>query len=220
MEIENYETLEMCPPLLQTMYNALSMVNMTISLTNVLIISAKDVIKETLVITRSSTSSSHDDLNYNLLWQNDKSNELEPIIQIYSEMNHFPLSSLVSLQLDDDSWNIFLPRPQRINIVLLLKNAINKSSSEMDSQLVIPLCSPPVLTLRDPSFNIFLQDNLNETYNKTGKMMTETIMTTSTMSPSLTSWENPSDIKFNEDIKLNKGDYVMNIKWNYNYYQL
>jgi len=85
------------------MYNALSMVNMTISLTNALIISAKDVIKETLVITRSSASSSHDDLNYNLLWQNDKSNELEPIIQIYSEMNHFPLSSLVSLQLDDDS---------------------------------------------------------------------------------------------------------------------
>jgi len=39
------------------------------------------------------------------------------------------------------------------------------------------------------------------------------------MLPSLISWKNPSDIKFDEDIKLNKGDYVMNIKWDYNYYQ-
>ena len=44
-------------------------------------------------------------------------------------------------------------------------------------------------------------------------------MMTLTMSPGLTSWENLSDIKFDEDIKSNKGDYVMNIKWDYNYYQ-
>ena len=37
--------------------------------------------------------------------------------------------------------------------------------------------------------------------------------------PSLTSWENPLDIEFNEDIESNKGDYVMNIEWNYSYYQ-
>jgi len=42
---------------------------------------------------------------------------------------------------------------------------------------------------------------------------------TLTMSSGLTSWENLSDIKFDEDIKSNKGDYVMNIKWDYNYYQ-
>ena len=49
--------------------------------------------------------------------------------------------------------------------------------------------------------------------------MIETTMMTLTMSPSLTSWENPSDIKFDEDIESNKGDYVINIKWDYNYYQ-
>jgi len=42
---------------------------------------------------------------------------------------------------------------------------------------------------------------------------------TLTMLSDPTSWENPSDIEFDEDIKLNKGDYVINIKWDYNYYQ-
>jgi len=32
------------------------------------------------------------------------------------------------------------------------------------------------------------------------------------MLPDPTSWENPSDIEFDEDIELNKGDYVINIK--------
>ena len=50
-------------------------------------------------------------------------------------------------------------------------------------------------------------------------MTTETTMTTLTMSSGQTSWENPSDIKFDEDIESNKGDYVMNIKWDYSYYQ-
>jgi len=102
MEIENYETLGMRPPLLQTTHNALSVVNVTISLTNALIMSAKDVIEETLVITKSSASSNHDNLNHNSPWQNDKPNKLEPITQISSEMNHFSLSSLVSLQPEDD----------------------------------------------------------------------------------------------------------------------
>jgi len=44
-------------------------------------------------------------------------------------------------------------------------------------------------------------------------------MIISMTSPSLTSWENLLDIKFDEDIKSNKGDYVMNIEWDYNYYQ-
>jgi len=44
------------------------MVNMTISSTNALIMSAKDVIKETLVIMKSSASSNHDDPNHDLLW--------------------------------------------------------------------------------------------------------------------------------------------------------
>ena len=39
------------------------------------------------------------------------------------------------------------------------------------------------------------------------------------MSSGQTSWENPSDIKFDEDIESNKEDYVMNIKWDYSYYQ-
>jgi len=214
MEIQNYETLEMHPPSLQTTHNTLSVVDVTISSTNVLIMSAKDVIEETLVITKSSASSNHD-----LLWQNDKLNEPESTIQICSNMNHFPLSSLVSLQPDNDSWNIFSLRPQRINVVPLLENAINKSSSEMDFQPVTLLCSPPLPHLRDPSFDIFLRDDLNSTSNETGKMTTETITTTLTMSPGQTSWENPSDIRFDEDIESNKGDYVMNIEWDYSYYQ-
>jgi len=133
-------------------------------------------------------------------------------------MNYFPLSLLVSLQLDNNSWNIFSLRPQRINIILLLKNAINKSSLEMDSQPVTPLHSPLLLTLRDLFFDIFLQENLDKIYNKTGKTTTETTMTTLTILPSLTSWENLSDIEFNEDIESNKEDYVMNIKWDYHYY--
>ena len=49
--------------------------------------------------------------------------------------------------------------------------------------------------------------------------MTETTIMVLMILPSLTSWENPLDIKFNEGIELNKGDYVMNIEWDYNYYQ-
>jgi len=64
---------------------------MTISLTNVLIMSAKDIIKETLVITAFFN---HDNLNHNLLWQNNKP---ESIIQTCFPTNYFPLSSLVLL---------------------------------------------------------------------------------------------------------------------------
>jgi len=156
VEIQNYKTLEMLPPSLQTTHNVLSVVDVTISSTNALIISAKDVIKETLVITKSSASSNYDDPNLNSLWLNDKLNKQESITQVYSEMNHFPLLSLVLLQPDDVSWNIFSPRPQRINVVLLLENAINKSSLETDCQPVTPLRSPPLPTLRDPSYDIFL----------------------------------------------------------------
>ena len=49
--------------------------------------------------------------------------------------------------------------------------------------------------------------------------MTETTTMTSTMSPGQTSWENPLNIKFDEDIESNKGDYVMNIEQDYSYYQ-
>jgi len=111
MEIQNYKTLGMCPPSLQTTHNALFVVDVTISLTNALIMSAKDVIEKTLVIMKSSTSSNHDDPNHNLLWQNDKPNKPESIIQTCSNTNHFPLLSLVSLQPDDDSGNIFSLRP-------------------------------------------------------------------------------------------------------------
>ena len=44
-------------------------------------------------------------------------------------------------------------------------------------------------------------------------------MMTLMMSPGPISWENPLDIEFDENIKSNKGDYVMNIEWDYNYYQ-
>ena len=50
-------------------------------------------------------------------------------------------------------------------------------------------------------------------------MTTETTTTTSMILPGQTSWKNPLDIKFDEDIESNKGDYVMNIEWNYSYYQ-
>ena len=89
----------------------------------------------------------------------------------------------------------------------------------MDSQPVTPLCSLPLLTLKDLFFDIFLWDDLDKTDNKTGKIMTETTIMVLMILPSLTSWENPLDIKFNEGIELNKGDYVMNIEWDYNYYQ-
>jgi len=92
VEIQNYEILGMCPSSLQTTHNALSVVDVTISSINALIMSAKDVIEETLVITKSSASSNHDSL-----WQNNKLNKPELIIQTCSDMNHFPLSSLVSL---------------------------------------------------------------------------------------------------------------------------
>jgi len=77
----------------------------------------------------------------------------------------------MSLTPDDDSWNIFSLRPQRINIVPLLKNVINKSSSEIDSQPATPLHSPSLPYLRDLSFDIFLQDNLDNIFNEIGKMM-------------------------------------------------
>jgi len=78
-------------------------VDVIISSTNVLIMSVKDVIEETQVIMKSSASSNHNNPNHNSLWQEDKLNEPESIIQTYSKMNHFPLSSLVSLQPDNDS---------------------------------------------------------------------------------------------------------------------
>jgi len=146
VEIKNYEILGICFPLLQIIHNALSVVDMTISLTNALIMSAKDVIKETLVITKNSVSFNHDNPNYNFLWQNDKPSEPETIIQTYSTTNYFSFSSLVSLQPDDNSWNIFLLRPQRMNVVLLLENTINKFSSEMDFQPVTPFVFPSTST--------------------------------------------------------------------------
>jgi len=88
MEIKNYETLGMRPPSLQMTHNALSVVDVTIS---------SDVIKETLVIMRSSAFSNNNDPNHDLLWQNNKPNEPEQIIQISSKTNYFSLSSLVSL---------------------------------------------------------------------------------------------------------------------------
>jgi len=97
IEIKNYKTLEMYPPSLQTTHNALFVVDMTIFLTNALIMSAKDVIKETLVIMKSSASSNHNNLNYDSLWQNNKLNKPESIIQTCSQTNYFLLLSLVLL---------------------------------------------------------------------------------------------------------------------------
>jgi len=91
VEIKNYKTLGMHPLSLQTTHNVLSVVDVTISLTNVLTMSAKDVIKETLVITKSSVSFNYDNSNHDLLWPNNKPNEPESIIQTCSEMNPFLL---------------------------------------------------------------------------------------------------------------------------------
>jgi len=69
----------MGPPLLQTTHNALSVINITIFLINALIIFVKDVIKETLVITRDFVFFNHNDLNLDLLLPNNKPNKLESI---------------------------------------------------------------------------------------------------------------------------------------------
>jgi len=69
----------MSPPLLQTTHNALSVINITIFLINALIIFVKDVIKETLVITRDFVFFNHNDLNLDLLLPNNKPNKLESI---------------------------------------------------------------------------------------------------------------------------------------------
>jgi len=63
-----------------------------ISLTNALIMSAKDVIEETLVITRNSASSNHDDPNHDLLWQNNKLNEPELTIPKRTTFYFYPWS--------------------------------------------------------------------------------------------------------------------------------
>jgi len=69
----------MGPPLLQTTHNALSVINITIFLINALIIFVKDVIKETLVITRDFVFFNHNDLNLDLLLPNNKPNKLESV---------------------------------------------------------------------------------------------------------------------------------------------
>jgi len=69
----------MGPPLLQTTHIALSVINITIFLINALIIFVKDVIKETLVITRDFVFFNHKDLNLDLLLPNNKPNKLESI---------------------------------------------------------------------------------------------------------------------------------------------
>jgi len=65
VKIQNYETLGMHLLSLQTTHNALSVIDMTI--TNVLIMSAKDVIEETLVTTKSSASFNHNNPNHDPL---------------------------------------------------------------------------------------------------------------------------------------------------------
>jgi len=67
IKIQNYETLGMHLLSLQTTHNALSVINMTISSTNILIMSVKDVIEETLVTTKSSVSFNHDNPNHDSL---------------------------------------------------------------------------------------------------------------------------------------------------------
>jgi len=91
----------MYPPSLQTTHNALSVVDVTIFSTNALIMSTKDAIEETLVITKSSAFFNHNNPNHNSMWQNNKLSEPESIIQTCSAMNYLSLSSLVSLQPDD-----------------------------------------------------------------------------------------------------------------------
>jgi len=97
VKIQNYETLGMHLLSLQTTHNALSVIDMTISSTNVLIMSAKDVIEETLVTTKSSAFFNHNNPNHDPLWLNNKPSKPESITQICSAINHFPLSLLVSL---------------------------------------------------------------------------------------------------------------------------
>jgi len=67
VKIQNYETLGMHLLLLQTTHNALSVIDMTIFSTNILIMSAKDIIEKTLVTTKSSASFNHDNPNHDSL---------------------------------------------------------------------------------------------------------------------------------------------------------
>jgi len=57
VEIQNFETLEMEPPSLQTIHNALSVVNMITFLTNTLAMFAKSVTGETQITIRNFVSS-------------------------------------------------------------------------------------------------------------------------------------------------------------------
>ena len=57
VEIQNFETLEMEPPSLQTIYNALSVVNMITFLTNTLAMFAKSVTGKTQITIRNFVSS-------------------------------------------------------------------------------------------------------------------------------------------------------------------
>jgi len=63
VEIQNFETLEIEPSSLQITYNALSVVNMIISLINALTTFAKSITEETQITMRNSTSSNNNDPN-------------------------------------------------------------------------------------------------------------------------------------------------------------
>jgi len=63
VEIQNFETLEIEPSSLQMTYNALSVVNMIISLINALTTFAKSITEETQITMRNSTSSNNNDPN-------------------------------------------------------------------------------------------------------------------------------------------------------------
>ena len=69
------------------------------------------------------------------------------------------------------------------------------------------------------SSNTLLCDLFTKTPNKTGRIMIKTTIIISMMWSGPISLENLLGINFNKDIKSKKEDYVMELHWDYDYYQ-
>jgi len=109
---------------------------MIISLTNALTTFAKGAIKGTLDTTKDSAFYNNNAPIPILQWQKGKQKEPSPITLDYSTINPSLHSSLVLLQPESNSWNIFLPRTLKpYNIAPTLEELIDKYSSKLDYQL-------------------------------------------------------------------------------------
>jgi len=146
-----------------------------------------------------------------------KNKPTEPAMTFQSSFptNPSPPLLLASLPPDKDSWHIFSPRPKKTNKLAPILEEIIRTTYYLEENSPPPDKSTIQLPLLvAPQSPHSLQQNLDTTItdtrrNETTLTMTRTTMTTSTTLPGATSWENPLDIRINEDIDPSKGDYVM-----------